>query len=289
MDVIVYHADCPDGFCAAFVANKKWPKAELFPATHGQYVPFERLRGKNVLVVDFSWKRPEIETLRDIVKSLVVLDHHKTAEAELKGLDYCTFDMKRSGAQMMWDYLHPEEWAMMRDKQLRSFRPWWVDYVADRDLWKFELRDSHAVNAYIMALPHTIDEWSSLENVGTNYASDRGIGCLLQVRHYVEKVCAQASNGVLDCYDVKIVNAAYPNISDVCNALCEHGAQIGLGWFVRGDGLMQFSLRSTGSIDVSKIAKRYGGGGHLNAAGFQVPIVEGLALLDGISHDGGYV
>ena len=31
---------------------------------------------------------------------------------------------------------------------------------------------------------------------------------------------------------------------------------------------IDFELRSTGDFDVSKIAVKYGGGGHMNAAGF---------------------
>lgn len=45
---------------------------------------------------------------------------------------------------------------------------------------------------------------------------------------------------------------------------------VALGWWQRFDGKFQFSLRSRGDIDVSEIAKKFGGGGHKNAAGFQL-------------------
>jgi len=141
----------------------------------------------------------------------------------------------------------------------------------------------------------------------------------MQIDHYVEKVCAQAYSGVWkslwtsegqpsegqpsECHRLKIVNAAYPNISDVCGALVEQGADIGVGWFIRGDGLMQFSLRSKdraskdraskdraskdrasttspdSNIDVSRLAAEHGGGGHVHAAGFQLEAGAGLHLL----------
>ena len=53
-----------------------------------------------------------------------------------------------------------------------------------------------------------------------------------------------------------------------------------MGWFERGDGKIQFSLRSNGDIDVSAIAKIYNGGGHKNAAGFQMTLAEGRKFID---------
>ena len=48
-------------------------------------------------------------------------------------------------------------------------------------------------------------------------------------------------------------------------------------WSVRKDGRLSYSLRaSDGGPDLSKIASRYGGGGHAKAAGFlsDVPVHE---------------
>lgn len=255
MDIIAFHSDCPDGFCSAFIASKRWPNAVLLPVTHGQPPP--DFTGKEVLVVDFSWKRAIVQEMNQVASWFQILDHHKTAEEELQGLRYCVFDSSRSGAQITWDVI------------FGGTRPWYVDYVADRDLWKFELDGSKSINAFIMTLPHTVREWSELDHMTAADAVPYGRGARLQVDHYIEKVTAQAYIGKLYGHTCKIVNAPYPNISDVLNHLCE-SANIGLGWFIRGDGMMQFSLRSIGPLDVSVIAKRYDGGGHQNAAGFQL-------------------
>ena len=68
---------------------------------------------------------------------------------------------------------------------------------------------------------------------------------------------------------VPIVNAPYINISELVGKLAET-APFALGWFQRADGLYAYSLRSRGpdGVDVSEIAKKYGGGGHRNSAGF---------------------
>lgn len=272
-DLVLYHGNCPDGFCSAFVASRAFPNAEFKPLIYGQEIP--QVKGRNVLVVDFSWDRETVEELHADAASLVILDHHKTAEAALKGLDYAHFDMTRSGAQLAWDYLFPDE-----------PRPWYVDYVADRDLWAWKLPDSKAVSAFIMSTPYNFEAWHvQIAQASLETAIREGKGILRQVDHYVEKVVAEARDGFLGSdrtIPVKIVNAAYPNCSDVGNELCKRGATISIIWFERGDGLIQFSLRSIGDTDVSSLAATYRGGGHKNAAGFQLPVAEARRLIDAI-------
>lgn len=274
MDFIVYHRDCPDGFCAAFVAKKKYPEATLVGVTYGEPDP-TFAEGMNILMVDFSYPRETIARMHEQAKSLLVLDHHKTAEKELEGLPFAVFDMTRSGAGLTWDYLLGKDSGGEPDFP----RPWYVNYVEDRDLWTWKLPESKEISGYIMALPHTIEAWSVLDTISLKDAAFMGEAIRLHIDHYVEKVSAQFQMGFLDGHRAAVVNAAYPNISDVLNEVCK-GAEVGLGWFERGDGLMQFSLRSVGDLDVSVIAKRFGGGGHRNASGFQMDVPAGRRLVD---------
>jgi phosphoesterase RecJ-like protein len=61
-------------------------------------------------------------------------------------------------------------------------------------------------------------------------------------------------------------------------------ATVKLALFLRelDSGKYKFSLRSKGDIDVSKIAQKYGGGGHLNAAGFVAPLEVMNKIIEGI-------
>jgi len=266
VDLIIYHAGCPDGFCAAVVAHRRWPQASLMPMTHGQAVNFAQLAGKHLLVVDFSWKRPLCEEIFHASASMRILDHHKTAEQELAGIDYVTFDMARSGATLAWDLL------------IGGSRPWWVSYVEDRDLARYALPDSKAVSAYIMSLPQTLEAWARLQALSLDYVKSMGAAIRLHVEHYVDEVCAERRIGMLAGHRTAIVNAPFQNIGDICMALTQY-ADIGCGWFERADSQVQFSLRSTGDVDVSAIAQLYGGGGHKNAAGFQLPYRQGYAVV----------
>jgi len=266
VDCILYHANCPDGFCAAFVAQSRWPQARLVPVTHGVPLALNDYAGKHVLVVDFSWKRPECEALAAVAASLKILDHHKTAEQELAGLDFALFDLTRSGATLTWDTL------------LGGPRPWFVSYVEDRDLARYALPESKAVSAYIMALPQTIEAWTRLSALSLDYVKTMGQAIRMHVEHYIDTVCLERQMGSLAGYPCAIVNAPFQNIGDVCSALTEY-APIGCGWFERKDQQVQFSLRSVANVDVSVIAQHFGGGGHKQAAGFQLPYRQGLAVV----------
>jgi oligoribonuclease NrnB/cAMP/cGMP phosphodiesterase (DHH superfamily) len=266
IDFIIYHKNCPDGFCAAFVAKKLYPNAELFGATHGELPP--NIKGKNVLMLDFSYSRNTLLQMEADSNSIRVLDHHKTAEKELEGISFATFDMHRSGAGITWDVLFPGK-----------KRPWYVDYVEDRDLWNWNLPDSKEISGYIMALPTTLEAWSILDSISTEEAAMAGYAIRLHIDHYINGVVAEAQSGIMEGYKTGVVNAPYLNISDVCNKLCD-SCEIALGYFERHDSMIQFSLRSVGDLDVSVIAKKYGGGGHKNASGFQLTFKEGRALID---------
>lgn len=126
--LVLYHGNCLDGFCAAWLASLRWPDAELVPQQYGDSVGYEYdegggvdkfllvvdgetrkfdLDGRDVLVLDFSFKRDVLSTMRQFARSVLVLDHHATARDDLDGLDFAVFDMGRSGAGLALDVFFP--------------------------------------------------------------------------------------------------------------------------------------------------------------------------------------
>ena len=287
MDLVIFHNKCPDGFCAAFIAKKRYPEAEILALDHGEPVPFDQVAGKDVIVTDFSWpNREDNIRLHDSAKSFHIYDHHKSAAERLEGLDFVTFDMKRSGAGLAWDYLFGKDMPLMWAGEnigkpfVHQRRPWYVNYVEDRDLWNHALPNTMAVNAYLMSLPMTIEAWSTLDILKVEYVEQFGAGILNHINRYVQEAAAEAQSGhwrieykpldvkSINYYSVSIVNCPYMNCSEVGNILAQT-AEVGVTWFERADGMTQFSLRSVGDIDVCEIAKFFGGGGHMHAAWLQ--------------------
>ncbi|HMI91728.1 MAG TPA: DHHA1 domain-containing protein [Polyangiales bacterium] len=279
--LIIYHGQCIDGFTAAWVF---WclhgDRAEYFAAQYGVAggpVELPDVTGHDVVMVDFCTSREQLLELKAKARSLRVLDHHKTAEAACAGLDFCTFDMERSGARLAWDFCVaiadtwgwatpvPDRAAGIPDAEAP---PWLVSYVEDRDLWRFKLPLSKAINAFVSAHPMTFEAWHVVADASRGQAARSGEVVLAYIDRYVDEMCKQARPLCFAGHDsIPVVNAPYINISELVGKLAE-SSLFAVGWFQRGDGLYQYSLRSRGDFDVSALAKRFGGGGHKNAAGF---------------------
>lgn len=257
--IVIYHANCTDGFTAAWCAWLKYgDSAEYIPAQYGDKPP--DVIGQDVLVLDFSYPRQVLVEMRAAARSLRVIDHHKTAQADLEGLDFCTFDMTRSGAGLAWDVLHG------------GARPLLVDYVEDRDLWRWALQRSREVSAYIAIQPHTFEAWDDLccaVDAGAPDVADRGAVALRVVEQYVERRKGDVALAIVGGNTVPCVNTTFAH-SELIGELAK-GHPFAVGWFQRSDGQFIYSLRSRGDFDVSEVARAYGGGGHRAAAGFSVP------------------
>lgn len=257
-NIVIYHGgNCPDGFTAAWVAWKLYgDSADYLPAKYGDPPP--DVTDRHVRILDFSYPRATLLEMHAKATSLAVLDHHKTAEADLAGLDFCKFDMNRSGAGLAWDVLHADE-----------PRPKLVDYVEDRDLWRFSLPDARAITAYVMATPKAFEAWSNLARLvedGPGRVAELGQAILRKIDEMIYTHACETIPRVVAGHAVPVVNAS-TEFSEIAGKLAE-GALFSVAWFQRGDGKYQYSLRSRGDFDVSEIAKLWGGGGHKNAAGF---------------------
>jgi hypothetical protein len=245
--LVLYHSNCLDGFTAAWAAWCKYGDS-------AEYVPVQYGPGQKV---------PEVAG-RDVhskARSLLVLDHHKTAAADLEGLPFCTFDMNRSGAGIAWDELHAER------------RPPLINYVEDRDLWRFALPCSKEINAFIGTHDQNFKAWTELsDTVRTSFghAISAGGAVLRSTARYVEQMAKEARIVEFAGHRVPVVNAPYIHVSELAGHLAE-GQPFAAAWYQQADDTYKYCLRSKDNgVDVSEIAKRYGGGGHRGAAGFVV-------------------
>lgn len=258
--MVIYHGNCVDGYTAAWAAWRRFgdKDTEYIAANHGDAPP--DVTGKKVLIVDFSYPREELIEMQKKSSWLWVYDHHKTAQTDLQDLHFATFDMNKSGAGITWDELHKG-----------VTRPWLVDYVEDRDLWKFSLMQSKEVNAWVGAQPReNFDSWTHLWKEGVDTSADRGMAVLMFVNSYVQNMSKQARMTEFEGAQVPVVNAPYINTSELVGYL-SLSHPFAVGWFMRSDGKYVYSLRSSPTgVDVSAIAKKYGGGGHEHSAGFQL-------------------
>lgn len=264
--LIIYHAGCADGFCSAFLLWRLYPDAEFLPANHGDAPP--DVAGRSVYIVDFSYPRDELVKMHSSASSLIVLDHHKTSEEDLRGLPFCTFDMGKSGARLTWEFVE-----RLTTGTVQAFVPWYVQYVEDRDLWKWVLPHSREVNACLRSYPMTFATWSELCSNDSPFAPlefiKGGEAILRDQALTVATKVKQSHTVVVHGVTWSVCNAT-TLISETAGELARSVSGVGCCWFERADGSRTYSLRSIQSEgpDVSAIARVFGGGGHRHAAGF---------------------
>jgi len=282
--LVIYHASCADGFCAAWLMHHAYPKAE-FHAANYQQDPVEFEEGREVFIVDFSYPRDVMIAMNEKASKLVVLDHHKTAEEACEGLDFCTFDMNKSGAMLTWDYLkanvpHHYPDSLKKVPFDRDFTPAIVDYVQDRDLYTWKLPDSKEYNSALRSYPFEFEVWDKLSSTAAHLLIKDGRAIERYRQQVIDQHVSHASEFVIDGHKVLgVCCTAIDMHSEVAGALAmKEGYPFG---FVYLDtvGYRKFSLRSRDDFDVSAIAKKFGGGGHQRAAGFAVRHGSGLSTL----------
>lgn len=265
-DLVLYHAGCFDGFCAAWLVHRAYPNAEFCPVNYGQEPP--DVDGRNVWIVDFSYKRPTLLKMNESAASLLVLDHHKTAKADLEGLDFCHFDMDKSGARMTFNYLCSIDAAT---GGVTSDGSWLVDYTEDRDLWRWKLPDSKEINAALRCYPMEFDVWDRLHVRNTFDLKHEGRAILSYQSKLIESHVRHAAEVEIMGHRVLCVNCTCADLTSEIAGELAKDRPFGVCWFESDKNERIYSLRSRDNgIDVSEIAKAHGGGGHKNAAGFTV-------------------
>ena len=269
--LVIYHKDCFDGITAAWIADRYFKMnpalidwiPEFIPATYGDKPP--NVKGKDVFILDFSYPYDVLVEVARASQSILVLDHHKTAQQDLQGLPYAIFDMNKSGAGMAWDWFF-----------VGSPRPPLITVIEDRDLWRFSLPYTREAMAWIATVPHDLKSWDDLMGDSLEKIIERGKSIMKYIEAYGIKAREHRRVETIAGFQVPTMNIPYMNCSEHLHALMNYYDRLMLtydfvaSYFLRGDNKWQFSLRSRGDFDVSEIAKQFGGGGHRNSAGFTV-------------------
>lgn len=270
----IYHGNCADGFTSAWVVRRALgADTEFYPGIYGQPPPLENIRGKDVILVDYSYKRPIMEQIITEANSVLILDHHKTAEEDLKDLAGANvvFDMNRSGARIAWDHFFPNEAP-----------PPLLLVVEDRDLWRFSIPNAREIQAALFSYEYTFENWDQLMSDDLEFLVSEGK--VIERKHFKdirELLEVTKTRMLIGGYVVPVANMPYTFGSDVGNILAK--GEPFAGYYYDTPKGRVFGLRSAeDGLDVSEIAKLYGGGGHKHASGFTVSFeVADTFMIDG--------
>lgn len=276
--LVIYHGNCADGFSAAWCFWRKYGTGADYVAGVYQQDPPD-VTGRDVYLVDFSYKRAVVERMLQQASSVTLIDHHKTAIEDLRplfeqvqtdelayGLDkravwFC--DLNRSGATLAWDYLFPGE-----------DRPLLLGHVEDRDLWRFKLPGTREIQAFVFSHEYSFELWDKLMSADqVELLKMTAAGAAIERKHHkdvAELVAVCKRRMVIGAHDVPVASLPYTLSSDAGHLMAQ-GEPFAACYWDTDEGRV-FSLRAADDgVDVSEVAKQYGGGGHAKAAGFKVP------------------
>lgn len=275
--IVIYHGNCADGFSAAWCFWRKYGTGADYVAGVYQQSPPD-VTGRDVFLVDFSYKRAAVESMLAAANRVILIDHHKTAMEDLDALRSMGYgdrfgwfcDLDRSGATLAWDYLFPNE-----------ARPLLLGHVEDRDLWRFKLPGTREIQAFVFSHEYSFELWDKLMSADrVELLKMTAAGAAIERKHHkdvAELVAVCKRRMVIGAHDVPVASLPYTLASDAGHLMAQGEPFAACYWDTEKGRV--FSLRAADNgIDVSDVAKLYGGGGHAKAAGFKVPRGHALAV-----------
>ena len=279
-DSIIYHSPCSDGLASAWIIKYYISlEAELIQCYAGKAPKYDvtYFANKNVIFVDIYPPNDYLIELSKVAKYICILDHHETnytnyfsIEKELGQNVEVHFDNTRSGCMITWDHF-------CQGKE----RPWFINYIGDRDLWTWKLENSVEINNALYTDDHiTFEGLPKLLTKNIDEFIERG---KYLTEHKNKLIDANIKNYTVassyDGYYIYVYTGRVDISSDVGNKLMtipidkiNKLPDFTVYW--RYDAVSKkywLSLRSNdNSTDVSKICQKYGGGGHRNASGCSI-------------------
>lgn len=270
--IILYHGKCADGFTAAWIANKAlrdrgYKEVTMFPAVYGDAPP--DVVDAEVYILDFSYKRLDMHNICMFAKHVVWLDHHKSAIEDCGDMMQVytnltgKLSVDRCGAWLTWEWFHGEGEV-----------PTMIKLVDDRDRWQFLDPRTKPFAAGLFSRHYTVENWDEAsthvdELIADGMAIDRK-----EDKDIAELLDVMVTMKIIDGYVVPTANLSYMSASKAGAEMLARfpAARLAATYFLRHDDKHVYSLRSrNGSdTDVSAIAKKFGGGGHMHAAGFAI-------------------
>lgn len=172
--LVLYHANCADGYGAAFAAWTKFGGAAEYVAIAYSDVKSTLdmdLLGnieRDVYILDFSFPRQVMALILKHAHKVVWLDHHKTAfemwcnempadgyyshrvaDPRVTTPQHIILDNNKSGALLAWEYFHPDTEV-----------PRLIRHIDDYDRWQFKIEGTRELNAALRSLePWSFKQW----------------------------------------------------------------------------------------------------------------------------------
>ncbi len=278
----IFHHNDADGRCAGAIAWRSplVNRSSIYEVIEIDYKILEAGEfnlndihpNEVIIIVDFSFKPPEMKRILERTPYVIWMDHHLTSLAydygvELKGIR----DKNFSGCELAWKYFFP-------DKKM----PRAVELIGDRDKWAFNfgVDSTHFVCGLDLYQHEPKDSiWDLLlgseagfdiggrEEIEVDKIISEGSICVKWrdsfCRDYAKSFGFETTFEGKKAYALGLMNIGSDGFGD-------KGKEYDLLLSFEYDGKNYTVGIYSETVDVSKIAQKYGGGGHKGAGGFIV-------------------
>jgi len=252
-----------------------------------------------IIVTDISVSEEVANLLDNISDKVILLDHHKTALwLNERPWAFVSSDSKESGTSLYYDFL-----KFNLNKTFKGFIPIFVNEVRLYDTWEWRKLGNdipyylnillqefgiNKFNNYILNLLKT--DWTSKDiDILTNneLLDDLSVTIIenykIKLNNYIKIKNAQLIKTKILNYKAGVVFAEN-HISELGEELMKLNADIDFVAIIQLPNTI--SYRTNKDIDVSEIAKFFGGGGHTKASGSPIQNYQINNILDVLFKEG---
>lgn len=286
LPIVFYHSNCLDGFAAAYTVWQYF-RGECLLQPINYNAPEEDLKldlcnGRMVMAVDFCFTEEQLRQFaQNGANCILIIDHHKgfaSAIAAACASDpfvHMIYDSSKSGCELAWDWAESMRLSRQTyDDPDPQPMPAYIQYIGDRDLWKFQWENTRAYCAAIGIVPKNIRDW--------HYFIQKPLGevialgeILLQkrkeeIQSYVHKarmIVTPYGEMHLVCAPLSLASelgeALYLNYPNSVAAIIVEPNFLTMEWHVS----MRSNAASPAALNVAALCRTYQGGGHKHAAG----------------------
>lgn len=275
--ICIYHSKDLDGLSSGAIVKRRYPDCQLIGWDYGQPIPELPAFGP-IIMVDVTFPIP---IMRSLINRLTVMDHHKSFIEEWEKVSKYDStillgkrEIGKAGCLLTWEYLFPGVGV-----------PRWVEYLSDYDIWK----GSDTPLWELVILPFQYGMRSFINHPSDFFKHDLDYDEIIRdgkaILAYIAQndlYNCQRNSFVIDFEGLRTIclNTSVSSTGTFKSIYNPQDHDLMLGFNYSGK-FWNISLRSTGNVDCSALAKKHGGGGHALAAGFQVVDINELICTHG--------
>lgn len=259
--LIIYHGDCNDGFGSALAAYLKLgDNADYFAGMYDGVIP--DVTGRDVMIFDYHFKESVLSQMNNCANSLILKDHHDSAQKLVGHLPFTHFDNSKSGAMLAWEHFFNED------------PPDMFKWLQDRDLFENKYEESSLLYYYLNSKPYDLNVWSdTYYKLNISEERKKILDAGKQIRDYFNSqmkmvIKHHALPFELDGEKGWIINAGRLFASEIGNELARINNSFAIVWTLTDKKKISCSVRSVEGSSAQTIAEKFGGGGHKHASKF---------------------